>query len=187
MTITVAGISLLPSARALLSIPIRADLGCRSPLQIRSLPSRPEPGQERIQRGQVLLSSADPEQCQELPLTDFFAVAPPVQHGAVLHVGGGLVFHLVCAGSVPGRSPSPQCQLPVPPRRWLPGQTHTEKTRLVSRSPALSFLVRPVPGPLPWLWLQTKQQSGAKELRTKGFYLLVINVVQLNQSEIISS
>lgn len=41
--------------------------------------------------------------------------------------------------------------------------------------------------PSRWLWLQTKQQSGAKELQTKGFYLLVINAVQLNQSEIIGS
>lgn len=94
-------------------------------------------------------------------------------------------------GLAPGRSvdrsPSPRGRLPVLPRRWPRGRARIQKTRLVSRSPGLNFLVRPVPGPSRWLWLQTKQQSGAKELQTKGFYLLVINVVQLKQSEIIGS
>jgi len=35
------------------------------------------------------------------------------------------------------------------------------------------LLPRPVPGPSRWLWLQARQQSGAKELQTKGFYLLM--------------
>lgn len=110
--------------------------------------------------------------------TDFFAAAllsSMVQFYVWVEVVPSFIG--VCpagagAGSAPG-TPSffPEASyLCRPGAGWLRGQTCTWKTRLVSRSLGLNFLVRPVLGPSRWLWLQTKQQSRAKELQTKGFY-----------------
>lgn len=81
--------------------------------------------QEGIQHGQVLLSSADLEQCQELPVIDFSAA---LLLGTVqLYIWVEVLWSLpgtVAAGGCQQVSPLlPKAKLPVSPGGWLPDPT----------------------------------------------------------------